>query len=74
MNASDPLASALHFAFSMSGTLTLIVAICLFALLWSDQIKRRWRDRVERKKWEYWNGPRASSNSAIKRGNETTER
>ena len=73
MNAAEPLASASNFVFSSYGAITLLVMICLFAFLWSDQIKRRWYDRVERKKWQEWNGPKAIQRSRVKR-EEPTEK
>ena len=58
MNLSTALASLSNLVFSIYGLITLLAILGILAFLWSDQIKRRWHDRVERKKWEHWNGPR----------------
>ena len=71
MNAADPLASFSNFAFSIYGLITLLVMLCVFAVLWSDQLKRRWYDRIERKKWQQWNGPKAQQNRPFKREDPT---
>jgi hypothetical protein len=59
MNATDPLNSFTNLDLSIYGAITL-VAIFLLTLLYSNQIKRRWYDRIERKKWQQWNGPKGS--------------
>jgi hypothetical protein len=74
MNDADPLASFSNFLFSAYGAIMLLVMLGLFALLWSDQIKRRWYDRIERKKWEQWNGPKAKQSRAVKREEPTEKR
>jgi hypothetical protein len=58
MNEPEPLVSLMHFAFSIYGLLSLLFLLALIGFLWSDQIKRHWYDRIERKKWEQWNGPK----------------
>jgi hypothetical protein len=65
MNPPDPLASLSNFAFSVYGALTLVFLLGLGCLLWSDQLKRRWYDRIERKKWEQWNVPKRESAAPI---------
>ncbi len=65
MNAPDPFASFSNFAFSSYGLTTFLILLALFGLLWSDQLKRRWYDRVERRKWQKWNGPKPARKSAI---------
>jgi hypothetical protein len=57
MNAPDPLSSLSNFLLSTYGLVSLLFLLALIAFLWSDQIKRWWYDRMERKKWEQWNGP-----------------
>jgi hypothetical protein len=73
MNASDPLGSLSDFAFSVQGLLTLVFVLGLFGLLWSDQLKRRWYDRIERKKWEQWNGPKRASGVSVEPEDRTTK-
>ena len=58
MESSNFLTFVLSFLFSPSGLLTLGGLALLLALLYSDVIKRHWSERTERKKWEYWNGPK----------------
>jgi hypothetical protein len=74
MNATDPLASFTNFLFSLYGGLTVLGVLCLFAFLWSDQIKRRWYDRIERKKWEQWNGPRSGKSPKLRSRDEEENR
>jgi hypothetical protein len=74
MNATGPLASALNFVFSGYGLVTLLVMLGLFSLLWSDQLKRHWHDRVERKKWEHWNVPKPTQGLRVKGEDHTVER
>ena len=74
MNDSSSLASLSNFLFSGLGALTVLFMAGLVAFLWSDELKRRWQQRVERKKWEYWNGPSARQKAPIKRGEKPTKR
>jgi hypothetical protein len=73
MNAFDPLDSFTNFVFSIYGLLTLGIMLALFAVLWSDQLKRRWYDRAERKKWLHWNGPKRAADSRASREKPTTK-
>jgi hypothetical protein len=50
--------AALSFAFSIYGLLALLAALLLFGVLWSDQLKSKWYDRVEKKKWNLHNRPK----------------
>ncbi len=74
MNDSDSLASISSFIFSGYGVLTILFVAGLLAFLWSNELKRRWHDRVERKKWEYWNRPSVHEEAVAERVEKSIKR